>query len=396
MDSKTLRESAENIKPWLVEVRRNFHKYPELSGKEFKTSEAVINYFNEMKIPCQRIGSGTAVVGFINGGEDGKTVALRADMDALPIQEENDVSYRSQNDGIMHACGHDAHMTVLLGAAKILNAHRDAVKGKVKLLFQPSEESDGGAAQMIRDGCLENPHVDYCLGLHVQPYLPVGKVEVKYGVLNAASDRFEITIKGKRAHGAYPELGTDAILISAHVITALQSIISRSVAPTDSAVLTIGKISGGIRENIIADEVKLGATLRTLNQSIRELVHRKVNEIVCGISAAMGGSAEIKVIRGYDALVNNDEIVDVVRSAASSVLQSENVLTKEKPSLGSEDFSFFLNRCKGAFYHLGCGNEKKGIVSPLHTSTFNIDEDCLPVGAALQVAAALALLCNQN
>lgn len=392
MNKDKLRQMSFDLQPRLVDIRRDFHMHPEIGEKEFETSKRVEEYLAGIGIPHQRIGSSTAVLGLIKGKEGGKTVAVRADMDALPINEENDFPFKSKNSGFMHACGHDAHMTILLGAAKILNSLKSEFSGNIKLLFQPAEEADGGAKKMVEAGCLENPHVDCCIGLHVQPYIPTGKIELKYGILNASSDRLVITVKGKEAHGAYPQLGTDAVVIAANVITALQSVISRSVAPLDNAVLTIGKISGGVKENIIAGSVRMDATVRTVNPETREFVLKKIKEITTGVSSAMGGFAQVEIIRGYDPLINDSGVCDVIKKSAEMLLGGDNVIIKDKPSLGAEDFSFFLNACRGAFYHLGCGYPSGEISSRLHSSTFNLDENCLALGVFLQSYLALKFL----
>lgn len=391
MDLDLVRRMSYDLKPELVDIRRKFHMNPELGEKEFETRNSIESYLRSMEIPFQRL-AGTAVVGLIEGKKGGVTVAMRADMDALPINEENAFPFKSRNAGIMHACGHDAHMAVQLGAAKILNSLKSEFRGNIKLLFQPAEEADGGAKRMVREGCMENPHVDYCIGLHVQPYLSAGKIEIKYGILNAACDRLVITVKGKGAHGAYPDLGTDAIVIAANIITALQSVVSRNVSPLDGAVLTIGKITGGVKENIIADSVRMDATLRTIDPGTREFVLKRIKDIITGLSSVMGGSAEVEIVRGYDALINDDGIVDVIKAAGEAAIGKENVEIKEKPSLGADDFSFFNEECRGAYYHLGCAYPSDKVMSRLHSSTFNLNEDCLPLGAFLESSIALKLL----
>ena len=378
----------------LVEIRRELHENPELSQNEYRTQGKIRDYLDEHGIenfPC----AGTGVVGIIRGKNKGKTVGIRADIDALPIHEKNNVSYSSMNPGVMHACGHDAHTAILLGTGKIIKEladSKDSINGNVKLFFQPAEETIGGAERMVNEGCMEEPKVDYVLGLHVQPYLDAGKVELKYGKLNASTDSISISLKGKAAHGAYPDNGIDAIVMAGSVITALQSIVSRNTSPLDSVVISLGKISGGIKDNIIADEVIITGTLRTLDDKTRKYTKERISSIVDNVAAAFGGEGLTTFHEGYQALINDNEIVDVIRESSEKLFGKENVQFKEFPSLGAEDFSYFLDIAKGAFFHLGCGNSLRGITYPLHTEHFDIDEECLKVGVRLQVENILSLL----
>jgi len=390
MDPKSIREAAEALKPWLVETRRHIHMNPELGLEERQTADFIQATLSSLGIESER--KGTAVVGLVRGKLPGGVVALRADIDALPLDEANEVEYKSRRPGAMHACGHDAHATILLGAARFFAERRDALRGTIKLLFQPAEETVGGAATMISSGCLENPRVDYVLGLHVMPYLPVGVIEAKKGALNGSSCTLRIAVRGKGAHGAYPDLGIDAVLAASSVVVALNSVVSRNVSPLESAVLTVGTIRGGKASNVIADEVRMEATLRSTSPQVRDAMIARIKAIVEGVPASFGGSGELEVEYGYEALINDDASVDVVVRAAEAVLGPGSIRWKEKPSMGVEDFSFFLKERPGAFYHLGCGNEERGIRSPLHSNTFDIDEDCLPLGVAIQAAAALEFL----
>lgn len=385
-----IRIDAWDIRPWLVKTRRTLHRKPELGNKEFQTADFIESLLGEMDVEYVR--TGTAIVGLIRGSKPGKTVALRADIDALPIQEETGAEYASIHDGVMHACGHDAHTTILLGAARWFAERRDDMAGNVKLLFQPAEESDGGAEIMIQNGCLENPSVDYVLGLHVMPYLPVGRIETKKGALNGSSTGLTFTVHGTSCHAAYPERGVDAIMMAAHVVAALHTLVSRYVSPLETAVLTIGTIHGGTVSNIVADEVTMKATLRTTSELTRDMLIVRAKSVVENITAAFGGSGEVAVRYGYAALINDSGIVDCIAETALDVLGPESLVWKEAPSMGVEDFSFFCKERPGAFYHLGCGNEDKGVLAPIHSSTFDIDEDCLPLGVAMQVACTQKLL----
>ncbi len=378
----------------LVQIRRDFHMHPELSQYEFRTQRKIREYLNKWGIENYTCAE-TGVVGIIRGKNKGKTVGIRGDIDALPIHEKNDAPYRSVTPGVMHACGHDAHAAIVLGTAKIIKEladSEDSINGNVKIFFQPAEETIGGAERMIREGCMEEPKVDYVLGLHVQPYLNAGKVELKYGKLNASTDSINIVLKGKAAHAAYPDKGIDAIVMAGHVITALQSIVSRNTSPLNPVAISLGRISGGVKDNIIADEVKITGTLRTLDDETRQYTKDRISSIVKNTARAFGGEGLTTFYEGYKALINNNEVVDIIKENAIKLLGKENVEFKEFPSLGAEDFSYFMDVAKGAFFHLGCGNPAKGITSPIHTEHFDIDEECLKVGVRLQVENVMTLL----
>jgi len=390
---------ARTMRPWLVDIRRKIHMHPELGHEEYVTADLICACLDELGIGYKR--TATAIVGLIpgdasTGDAPGITVALRADMDALPVTEETGAEYASRRPGFMHACGHDAHTTVLLGAARWFAEHRSLFAGNVKLLFQPAEETSGGARIMIADGCLENPRVDYVLGLHVMAYLPVGKIEVKKGALNGSSTMIDIAVRGTSCHAAYPETGVDAIMIAGHVVSALHSLVSRYVSPLDAAVLTIGTIRGGTVRNVVANEVTMEATLRTTDDGVRDTIVEKVKAVVGNVAASFGGAGATDVSYGYGSLVNDATVVDLVAATALDVLGPDSVVWKEKPSMGVEDFSYFLKERPGAFYHLGCGNAAKGISAAIHASNFDIDEDCLPTGVAMQVAATLRLLSKND
>lgn len=386
-------QEAEAMKDWLVSIRRDFHMHPELSTKEFRTHDKIIEYLTELGIEYESNVADTGVVGIIRGEKDGKTVALRGDIDALPITETNDVPYKSTNEGVMHACGHDAHTTIVLGAAKYLQENRDKFAGNVKLFFQPAEETVGGAERMIKQGAMENPKVDAVFGLHVDTVLPAGQIGVRYGQMNASTDTVVLTIKGKSAHGAYPSGGIDSIVIAAHVVTALQTIVSRNVDPRDSAVVTLGVIQGGTQSNIIANEVTITGTVRTLTPEVRATVLKRIEEILAQTTKTFGADYHFHLAEGgYIALTNTDDIVDIAKESGEQLLGEENVIEVEQASLGGEDFSFFAEAAPSAFFRLGARNEEKGIVHGGHTEKFNVDEACLPVGVALQVKNVLSFL----
>lgn len=385
---------ARAMAPWLVEARRHIHMNPELGLEERETADYIGARLDGLGIAYER--RGTAIVGLIRGMATGESacrvVALRADIDALPVAETTGAEYASRKPGLMHACGHDAHTTVLLGAAKWFSERRSTLPGDVKLLFQPAEETTGGAETMIADGCLENPHVDYVIGLHVMPYLPVGRIETKYGALNGSSTMLDFVIRGASCHAAYPEGGVDAVMIAGHVVSALHSIVSRYASPLEPAVLSIGSIHGGTVRNVLAGEVRMEGTLRTTDDAVRDALVSRIKAVVEGVAASFGGSGELKVSYGYVALINDSAVVDIVAGTAEAMLGQGSVAWKEKPSLGVEDFSYFVRARPGAFYHLGCGNPARGIAAPLHASDFDIDEGCLSVGVAMQVATTLRLM----
>lgn len=378
-----------DIEDFIINVRRDLHKTPELGLKEFKTKEKIKKYLDEIGIYYKEYQNTTAIVAEINNHFE-KTVALRADIDGLPITEEIDSEYKSENENIMHACGHDAHTAMLLGACKVLYENRHLLKVNVKFFFQPGEEI-GAGKYMIEEGCLENPKVDFIFGLHVGSHIKTGYIEIKKGTAAASTDRLILKIIGKNGHGAYPHEGIDAIVIASYLITALQSIVSRNTDPTDSVVISFGKIQGGSKGNIICNEVNLTGTLRTLNEETRKSTKEKIKLMCENISAGFGGKVELEIIPGIPALVNDSNLVDLVIKNTSELLGSDKVLNKEKSPLGAEDFSWFLQKVPGVFFNLGCGNEEKGTTYPIHNSKFQIDEDCLVIGTMIHVKNVLSL-----
>lgn len=374
----------------LVAIRRKIHSHPELGFEEFETQKLIIETLDSWGIPCER-SVGTGVVALVEG-KPGPCVGIRADMDALPIDEATDLPFKSKIKGKMHACGHDVHTTILLGAAYVLNKIKNNLNGSVKFFFQPAEETSGGALPMIEEGCLEDPKVDGVLGLHVMPYYDAGYVELKYGQLNASSDYVKIVIKGKSGHGAYPDLGVDAIYIASQVVTGVQSLVSRSTSPLDSVVFSIGKFHGGERPNIICDNVVLEGTLRTLNLETRKRMKDQLKSLVQGICLGHGAEVEIEIQEGYEPLINNTRVVDVLFETAKDLLGEDKIKFKEHPSLGVEDFSFFSNRVPGAFFHLGCGDSMNGKSASIHNEYFDVDESCMKTGVMMEVEATLRLL----
>jgi len=387
MDDQMLKSLVEAQREWIISKRRELHRVPENGFEEFKTQKIIMDALDEIGVPYQT--ERTWVVGLIQGAHPGETVAIRADMDALPLDEPQGLPFRSEHPGMMHACGHDAHVAMALGAAKVLYALRDQLHGQVKLLFQPAEESLGGAEPMVLYGVMENPHVDRVYGLHVMPRIPLGKVETRQGTLNASTDTVVLNILGRAGHGAYPESSADAIVCAAQVICALQTLISRNLSPLQSAVLSLGVIKGGTAQNIICDNVEIRGTLRTANREIRAMMKQRIRETAEGIAQAMGCRADVSIIPGYAALVNDDDEAARIMRIAGRLLGEENVVIKPEPSMGGEDFSFFCDCAPGAFFHLGCVPEDEMPAPPLHSKDFHIDEDCLTIGTLMHVALVL-------
>ena len=388
-----IKKMSQEMAPDLVKIRRHIHEHPELSYQEYETMAYVSKILKEHNIPHKTGVAGTGVVGLIEGKGKGPVVALRADMDALPIEEQNDVPYKSKNPGVMHACGHDSHTTVLLGAAILLNSLRETFSGTVKLIFQPGEEKNpGGASLMVKAGVMENPKVDMIFGLHSDPRYRPGEIGYRYGAMMAEPDEISITIKGKSGHGASPHLAVDPIVIAAEVILGLQKIASRMVDPTEKIVVTIGKIEGGHTTNVIPDEVHMLGTVRTLNPELTPKIPPMMEQIIKGITEAYGASYEFKYDFGYPVVMNDTRATDILVEAGKKFLGEENVKEVPKPSMGGEDFSFYLQKAPGSFYRLGTGNPEKGITEFWHNSRYNIDEDALPVGAGFMTYLALEAL----
>ena len=387
MNDCELRARVEREKEWMVAMRRKLHRIPERGFQEFATQKAITDALDELGIPYTT--ERTWVIGLIEGAKPGDTIGLRADIDALPIEEPEGCPFRSENAGMMHACGHDAHAAILLGAAKVLAGMKEELRGRVKLLFQPAEETEGGAEPMVAAGAMENPHVDRVYGLHVMSRLPLGVVETRAGTLNASTDGVELVIRGKAGHGAYPESGADAIVCAAQVITALQTLVSRNLSPLSSAVLSLGVISGGTARTIICDEVRIGGTLRTANSEIREMMKKRIREVAEGISVSMGCKAEVTLTPGYAALVNDAEEALRIRRVAARLFGEKNSVDKPEPSMGAEDFSFFSDCAPGAFFHIGCVKPEEMPAPPLHSKDFHLDEDCLTIGALMHVALVM-------
>ena len=376
-----IREEIKNIKDEIYAIRRHFHRYPELSFKEFNTAETISQHLNNLGISHKKGVGKTGIVGEINFGP-GPTIALRADMDALPIQEENNLDYKSLNDGVMHACGHDGHMAILLGAANALSKNSKLKKGTVRFIFQPAEEGLGGAKYMIEDGCLDK--VDEIYGLHLWNYQLYGEVGIKDGPVMASADLFDIEVSGKGGHGATPQGTIDAIVVASNLVTMLQTIVSRNTNPLESTVLSIGKIKGGHNFNIISDKVHMSGTTRAYTEENRTMIKQRMKEVIEGVSKSFGADIKLNYKDGYPPTVNHSSQVEKVLEAASSIVASG----AKNPylSMGGEDFSYYLQNKPGCFFFVGSApNENEILSTPHHCSHFNIDERALLIGASVYV-----------
>jgi len=377
----------------VVAIRRHFHRNPELSREEFRTAEFICSKLDEYGIPYQNGVAETGVVGLIEGrNASACCIALRADLDALPIREENDVPYKSLVPGKMHACGHDVHMACLLGAAKILNTLKNEFEGTVKLLFQPSEETyPGGAIRMIQEGVLENPKPAYVIAQHVINSLDAGDVGMKPGAYMASTDEIFITVRGKGGHAATPNQVTDPVLIASHIVVALQQIVSRNADPMVATVVSFGRISGDGRTNIIPDEVFLEGTMRTYNETWRKEVHRRIEQIATGMATGMGAACEVRISHGYPYLYNDPSLTEKLSVLASEYLGAEHVKELEQ-RMTAEDFAYFAREVPSCLFRLGTSNEGKDIRSNLHTPTFDVDERSLETGMGIMAWVAIELL----
>lgn len=385
-----IKELAKRNAGEIINIRRHIHSHPELSYEEYNTAKYVASQLKAIGLQATEGVAKTGLTAIIEGKNPTKKVlALRADMDALPITEANDVPYKSKNEGIMHACGHDAHTASLLGAAKILHELKDQFEGSVKLIFQPGEEKNpGGASLMIKDGVLKNPEPQCIFGQHVMPLIPAGKVGFKPGMYMASCDEIYLTVKGKGGHGAIPELTIDPVLITSHIIVALQQVISRNASPKTPTVLSFGKVIANGATNIIPEEVYVAGTFRAMNEEWREEAHKRITKMAEGIAASMGGVCEVDISKGYPFLVNDPMLTGKTRAAAEEYVGKENVVDLDI-WMGAEDFAYYTHEIPACFYRLGTRNEARGITSYVHTPTFDIDEDALEIGAGMMAWIAV-------
>ena len=375
-----IKKLASSYSSDFIEVRHHLHANPELSYQEYKTSAFIQQQLKTFGI-THKVMAETGVIGTIEGNNPSKRIiALRADIDALPIEEKNDIPYKSRNEGVMHACGHDVHTTCLLGASKILNDLKNEWEGTVKLIFQPGEERNpGGASILIKEGVLKDPAPSAIFGLHVHPSLPVGKFSFRPGKVMASADEIYMTIKGKGGHAAAPHLTTDIILVASHIVVALQQVISRNNDPFSPSVLSICSIQGGHTTNVIPSEVRLMGTFRALDETWRLKAHDLIRNIATSTAEAMGASIELHIDIGYPAVMKNEKLSEDARKLAEELMGTENIETTEM-RMGAEDFGYYSQAIPGCFFRLGVGNTDKGITATVHTPVFNIDEDAIKHG----------------
>ena len=386
----SIKRIANTIAGEIVDLRRHLHSNPELSFKEFETAKFIAQYLKKIGLnPVEGIAN-TGLSVLIEGkNPTKKIIALRADIDALPITEANEVPYKSKNEGVMHACGHDVHTSSLLGTANILNQLKDQFEGTVKLIFQPAEEkAPGGASLMIKEGVLKNPKPENIIGQHVAPLIPVGKIGFREGLYMASADEIYITVKGKGGHAAMPQGNIDPILIASHIIVALQQVVSRYATPTIPTVVSFGKVIAEGATNIIPNEVKIEGTFRTLNEEWRSEAKIKMKKLAEGLAESMGGSCDFQILDGYPFLYNNEELTRRNKNFAIDYVGKENVLDLDI-WMAAEDFAFYSQEIDACFYRLGVRNEEKGITSNVHTPTFNVDEEALEIGSGLMAWLAI-------
>jgi len=394
MIKEQIQELSQKIFNDVVANRRHLHTNPELSFHEQKTSAFVAGKLDELGLTYEKMAD-TGLVALIKGDlPSDKVVALRADMDALPITEANDVPYKSQNVGVMHACGHDAHTSSLLGTARILTELKSQFAGTVKLIFQPAEEKlPGGASLMIKEGVLENPKPQAVLGQHVMPLIDAGKVGFRAGKYMASTDELYVTVKGKGGHGAQPQQNIDPVIITAHILTALQQVVSRFADPKSPSVLSFGKVIANGATNVIPNEVYLEGTFRTMDEKWRDEAHKRMKKMAEGIAESMGGSCDFNIMRGYPFLINEEVLTAATRGHAEDYLGKENVLDLDI-WMAAEDFAYYSQAADSCFYRLGTRNESRGITSSVHTPTFDVEEDAFKISTGLMAYLAIKQLGN--
>src|SRR5476651_1375820 len=394
MIKEQIQQLSKNIFNDVVANRRHLHSHPELSFHEVETSAFVAGKLDALGLTYERMAD-NGLVALIKGEKPSDSVvALRADMDALPITEANDVPYKSQNTGVMHACGHDAHTSSLLGTAKILTSLRGEFGGTVKLIFQPAEEKlPGGASLMIKEGVLQNPTPQAVIGQHVMPLIDAGKVGFRSGKYMASTDELYVTVKGKGGHAAQPQQNIDPVLITAHILTALQTIVSRSADPKAPSVLSFGKVIANGATNVIPNEVYLEGTFRAMDEDWREEAHKRMKKMAEGMAESMGGSCEFNIMRGYPFLINEPKLTEATRAHAEDYLGKENVLDLDI-WMAAEDFAYYSQVADSCFYRLGTRNEARGIISSVHTPTFDVEETALETGIGLMAYIAIKQLGN--
>ena len=396
--SESIRDASLALLPWLSETRRTIHMNPELGYEEHETSRLIVENLESFGLDVHAGIAETGVVGLLDTGRPGRTIGIRADMDALSIDESNDVPYKSRRPGKMHACGHDAHVSMLLGAARLLSENKnwlDGLGGNVKFIFQPAEEGKAGGKRMVEEGVLEEPRVDLLIAAHVWPDMPMGHIGTRSGPALAAGDKLLIHVRGESSHAAYPHQSKDALVAACHLVTALQSIVSRNVGPFESGVLSITTFEAGVAVNIVPRDVKIQGTIRTHDPKVRAKMGERVRAVARGVAEAFDVQIDLEITPGYPALVNHEAAAALIENAGVQVLGAENV--KEMPlSMGAEDFSYMAEKRPGAMFRVGISNETKGFVHGLHSDLFDLDENALPVGVSVFAQAVVEFLENSE
>ncbi len=385
VDTSRIRVDIQALQPDLVEWRRQLHQRPELGFREQITATFIAQKLQEWGIEHQTGIAQTGIVAVIKGNRPGPVLGIRADMDALPIQEENDVPYRSQHDGVMHACGHDGHVTIALGTARYLSQHRPDFAGTVKIIFQPAEEGPGGAKPMIEAGVLKNPDVDAIIGLHLWNNLPLGTIGIRSGALMAAVELFNCTILGKGGHGAIPQQTIDSIVVAAQIVTMLQTIVARNVDPLESAVVTVGKLNAGTAHNVIAATAQMSGTVRYFSPQFDGFFKQRLEQIISGVCQSHGAAYSLEYYSLYPPVINDERMANLVRSVAETVIESPLGVVPECQTMGGEDMSFFLQAVPGCYFFLGSANADKDLAYPHHHPRFNFDETALGMGVEMFV-----------
>ena len=391
-----IRPEIHNLQNQLVTWRRNIHQKPELGFQEHITAALIAQQLAEWSIPHQKEVAKTGIVATIKGGKPGKTIAIRADMDALPIQEANQVSYKSQHDGKMHACGHDGHTAIALGTAYYLNQNKEKLSGTIKIIFQPAEEGPGGAKPMIEAGVLKNPDVDAIIGLHLWNNLPLGTVGVRSGALMAAVECFRLQIQGKGGHGAMPDQTIDSIVVGSQIVNALQTIVARNINPLDSAVVTVGEFHGGTANNVIADRVNMSGTVRYFNPQLESVMGERIESIVAGICQSHGATYDLDYWQLYPPTVNDPTMARLVADVAHQVVETPLGVVPECQTMGGEDMSFFLQEVPGCYFFVGSANSDRGLAYPHHHPRFDFDEAALGMGVEIFVRCVEKFLTPKN
>ncbi|MGD8967101.1 MAG: amidohydrolase [Anaerolineae bacterium] len=391
MERTDARVEAEALREQLIDWRRDFHRHPELAFQERRSAEIIAHALRELGYDVETGVAKTGVVALLSGDKPGPVVMARFDMDALPVLEANETDYVSQNRGVMHACGHDGHMAIGLGVATLIARHRDGLSGTLKLVFQPGEEGGNGAEVMVKEGVLENPRPEVVLVTHVWNDKSVGTVDVTAGPIMAAAEKWTCTVHGEGGHGAMPHQAIDPIVVASHIVTSLQTVVSRNVSPLETVVVTVGSFRGGDAFNVIPDHVDLSGTIRTYDPRVREKVLHRLGELFEGTAAAHGASADLDIEHLTPAVVNDPDVTRVVRDSAETVVGPENVSSGER-TMGSEDAAYFTQEVPGCYFFLGSANTERGLDAPHHNPRFDFDEDVLPIGVAVMVEAILHYL----